>query len=958
MSTDLVLSRGCRHTDWCEVPDTIIECCRSCGYAIFLSRSGRRPVNDLYADVQIQPRPQDTFCATRAPIFGLESYRYKALDYSQTRQIRVLVLKAGTDDDPLRCELQTVNLQQGPVYEALSYTWADGKGDDSLRCTIACHAEDDSVRLIAITANCESALRHYRSAKEDRRLWVDSICIDQSNVMERNHQVKNMIAIFRNAVRVLVFLGDGDPELDRLLEYMTNDVGGQLPRTTDFISLFRCRWFHRVWVLQEVAVAKSILVRYGNHQLIWEVLLQQGNLFTDIMASKRIPLMLPPVVSYALVQTNTGSRHLQDKSDLLALLRVSRNCSCKDPRDKVYAVMGLLKDESHLALSADYSAPVTSGWVFLQAAAWHISRIESLDILSQVEGTSGITMPSWVPDWTRKSPSSLPAQYKVPEVQLFAPRIMSRDGEVLVSEEGRIDYPLDCTLSVTGRKVGTVSMDHCLFGEALEDEYRSTENKLMESSTNTMTPPHWLQNPPRITRDWPAKLSVWARLLLLYPLAKSTAAEDVESGKVPVPASIPPAFGGPCQNCLIFDNMFSKGETYRRRADLHWKGRNVCDADEVENFLTTMYQYGTNRRLFATEHSLGLGPMDAQDRDEVWFLDGATVPFILRRVDDGSGSRDQYKLVGACHVHGLERNSDRCVNCKGDRVREEMSYFPGRGKLPQWQREQQWKLRKRDCVLQFKLQQQRELRAALESNEVMSELNKQRTHEQPLRPGNRTHTVELSNKPQRERELRLEYENMKKAKDEKVEELEQRLQQLEQNHKDLDESNEEQLRQIHQQLKQLEQSHRNLKEAGDEKEQAGDLERRLKKLNQSLKDLEKVVDGEKAVDGEQPGEIRQRVKQLNRSLRDLEKAHEMQLRVLEDKIHVEYLKLGKAKEEKLEFEQELHFEYITLEKVNEELMGGLEEKDQVEYRKLKQAQEEQLRELEQQVEQMRQIHLR
>lgn len=105
-------------------------------------------------------------------------------------------------------------------------------------------------------------------------------------------------------------------------------------------------------------MAKSILVRYGSRQLSWKDLLQQGDLFIDIMAKKRIPLMLPPVVSYALVQTSTGSRHLQTTRPWSPRV----GCFCRQP------------------------------------PGIYISRTKSLEILSLVQGTSGITMPSWVPD--------------------------------------------------------------------------------------------------------------------------------------------------------------------------------------------------------------------------------------------------------------------------------------------------------------------------------------------------------------------------------------------------------------------------------------------------------------------------------------------------------------------------------------------------------------------------------
>lgn len=312
---DLVLSRGCRHVDWCTIPQTSIEFCMSCGFSLIFAAGC--PAEDAYAEVQVQPRSGATFDPARSPSLGARSYHYPSLSLVHGHQIRVLVLKAGQPDDPLRCKLEHVNLQQGPIYEAVSYTWADEKGDDSICRTIQCGHGD---QFLGITKNCEAALLRLRKRDTDRRLWVDAVCIDQSNVQERNHQVKNMIAIFRSALRVLVFLGQGSPVLGRLMDYISNDTAGQLPRALDFISLFRSRWFHRVWVLQEVAVAKSILVIYGVKQMSWEDLIEHSNFFFRLMAARNFPLVLPPAISYGLQQTTMGNRRLQGKSDLLSLL--------------------------------------------------------------------------------------------------------------------------------------------------------------------------------------------------------------------------------------------------------------------------------------------------------------------------------------------------------------------------------------------------------------------------------------------------------------------------------------------------------------------------------------------------------------------------------------------------------------------------------------------------------------
>jgi hypothetical protein len=313
MTTDLILSRRCRHVDWCTVPKTSIECCRRCGFSLTFTTAHLE--GNAFVEVQHQPQPGATF-EVRRQTSGTQDYRYEALDLDHGRQVRILVLKAGSFQDPLRCELEHVNLQHGPNYEAVSYTWADAVGDDSLTGTITHNTTDQS---ISITKNCEMALRRLRKPRSDRRLWVDAVCIDQSNVQERNHQVKNMIAIFRSALRVLVYLGQGDSTLHRLVDYIADDTAGQLPQVLDFVSLFQSRWFHRVWVLQEIAVAKDTLVIYGEKLLSWNDVLEHSNLYLRLMAAHNLPLVIPPVISFGLLQTTSSSQRLQGVS-LLANL--------------------------------------------------------------------------------------------------------------------------------------------------------------------------------------------------------------------------------------------------------------------------------------------------------------------------------------------------------------------------------------------------------------------------------------------------------------------------------------------------------------------------------------------------------------------------------------------------------------------------------------------------------------
>lgn len=111
-----------------------------------------------------------------------------------------------TDDEKQRNEayVSLVNARRLP-YTALSYSWAMNDGDDSPCRVLILHGKQ-----VAITRNLSESLRRIRLKTGPQRLWVDALCIDQQNTMERSAQVAMMADIFKFATRCIVWLGE-DP---------------------------------------------------------------------------------------------------------------------------------------------------------------------------------------------------------------------------------------------------------------------------------------------------------------------------------------------------------------------------------------------------------------------------------------------------------------------------------------------------------------------------------------------------------------------------------------------------------------------------------------------------------------------------------------------------------------------------------------------------------------------------
>lgn len=134
-----------------------------------------------------------------------------------------------------------------------------------------------------VTSNLLEALHQLRLETEDRILWIDAICIDQEEEVEKGHQVKQMGRIYKEAEQVVIWLGSGTTETDLIMDFMkrlqntsANVHGdwrilardgvprGKTERTVlleGLIEVLTRPWFRRIWILQEIANARVAKVR-------------------------------------------------------------------------------------------------------------------------------------------------------------------------------------------------------------------------------------------------------------------------------------------------------------------------------------------------------------------------------------------------------------------------------------------------------------------------------------------------------------------------------------------------------------------------------------------------------------------------------------------------------------------------------------------------------------------------
>lgn len=203
-----------------------------------------------------------------------------------------------------------------------------------------------------------------------------------------------MPEIYSSAKQVLIYLGEADDGSSRFLKALPKSKlmirQHSHVKYSDIISKFFSRsWFHRVWVLQEVALAKNALILCGSASLPWSTLIS-ASLYLP-RNNFRYSGFCPAILRLPL------SSH-QPPEKVLDRLQDARFCQCEDPRDLVYAIMGLFSPGTFTSFDVNYSMTVEQ--VYSGIAIHLIRTTSTLEILRYVEPRQGASkLPSWVPDW-------------------------------------------------------------------------------------------------------------------------------------------------------------------------------------------------------------------------------------------------------------------------------------------------------------------------------------------------------------------------------------------------------------------------------------------------------------------------------------------------------------------------------------------------------------------------------
>lgn len=533
------------------------------------------------------------------------------------KQTRFLTISpAPSLSAPVVCKLQVVDLYGLEIeqFEALSYTWGDD--DASNEITV------DEHRLL-VRDNLFDALRYLRGEESSRTIWIDAICIDQGRPLERNSQVLHMGRIFSATRQVVVWLGVEDKVQDGGLLALSHESGDEFPSTRKAIrlkvgTLFQRPWWYRTWTVQEYMNARSRIFVCGSIVFAGDTVLRICEAFSRAMEcstdnNRHI---------YGMVTTHNA----RGKVDLRNVMLNFGYRDAKDPRDKIYAFLGLARDSAALGIVPDYDntrEPSTRARpVYTSLVQRYCAKEGHMEIIcTHHRGERKLDLPSWVPDWS--IPYATWKNWTVDKEGFsffsagFPPNSTrcgsGRSHGQLPSARTRISFTDDKTLVVGATDVGCVEKVSPGIG------HRQFE-----------------------CDDWIDCIRAWKP-------------EDVDAREDSEDQTRFKAF---CRTITADSNgmvrgCFNSGSIARSQDKAL---RRMLSTGEVAEIIHDALRQAAYHSCFATlsQDRYAMVPTTAEMGDLVVVLRGCSTPMALRRTtSQDPAASATYQMIGPCFVHGV-----------------------------------------------------------------------------------------------------------------------------------------------------------------------------------------------------------------------------------------------------------------------------------------------------------------
>lgn len=640
-------------------------------------------------------------------VVGHSKFKYSDSWINPRTAIRILNLlppKDSTTKD-LHCTLSVAKLEDKPSYEAISYVWGPPEFPERLYLPSG---------YLAITSSLAAALRQLRYPDRPRHLWVDAVCINQSDDIEKGHQVELMSQIYRHTSCALAWLGpDNSVGLFDHLEKLADihrDVGVnracnftdilemratapmnymyQLPLAAQLImqgysnsniwSLLDLPWFERLWILQEAILPRRILLCWGSETLDMDQFVLSLKVYlrieppepTDISQDKWLEIMslidlrekfhknLTSMTSHDKQRTNIGLYRL--------VSAFASHKACYNDMDRIFGLLGL-QSHNDLRYEANYGGSVES--VYFDFALRVIKRIGPELVLEEsnrmfvddqgVRHHMSVKLPSWVPDW----------RFPLSSNGLLSEEFESATG---VPKCYNVENPP--FLGIRGVRIDIITAD--LATILPHDDWAPTVRELCECFPNGLiTVRDFVQR--NIPSPWTKKLahigSEMTRKCANFFVHREIPPDTSPSTEVITKAflgtifsdrsSIPEGTSSTLSPFLAPGSKFWSLQSY-------YKWWLSFEHDTSIDIPGPCHQRDGNFVMTKTGH-IGVGPMLANIGHIVVIFDSFKTPYVLRPILSDQPPRpplysptkeqdfipdEQWEIVGECYLHGFMNN--------------------------------------------------------------------------------------------------------------------------------------------------------------------------------------------------------------------------------------------------------------------------------------------------------------
>lgn len=672
-------------------------------------------------------------------------------------EIRLLrIIDTGKSDGaPVRCRLETVSLHTKPSFCALSYVWGDA--NRTLKILVASDdaTEPDKEEEVAVTTNLEAALRHaplhwanYRGSRDDNvdgssfRLWADALCINQADNQERGDQVRMMASIYKAADLVISWLGPHDfglafagisailsefiiqprndgkfyfklrrhesqeltslswmgPHPNLLEEYTIHEL------SSTWVSmrfLLDNPYWRRIWIFQELVLAKELLLSTESSFLPWSSLAGWGSIMHSLRLALNRPSSRKPEwlssVTWGFLTTDllplgrlslvvmarkamwmersfqqrclTGTKNPGDNELIWhrwdTVLTCTYRLHATHPRDYIFGLLGI----SNIPVEVDYTESISLGAIYAKFIQQYLEDTRARPRAGNYDKNwlaflgwagrglpgSSASLPTWVPNFARK-----PQGARIVDLSVWM-----ADKGVFEEHNNYCPFVDNFRLVVFG-----IPLEKVVFISEAPSEQTMEDGRMVGYMADFISQhPTYVSGIPPLLAFFSAthrepdlafnRLGALKALSFFNYLVTVCRGSQSRSNIDAIEALGLQVREGPNE---IFDtwfmrNFFPAAGTASHELDFDLleellKGPEGLIGEVWHRTMEKMMEIKEDWRFFETEGGyLGIGPEGIQVGDEVCVLKNSSVPVILRR-KTGAGTED-VSHVGTAFVVGL-----------------------------------------------------------------------------------------------------------------------------------------------------------------------------------------------------------------------------------------------------------------------------------------------------------------